>query len=51
MLIAQNWIEAGQAYNIPSRQKENRSRTAGEVGETAGGEQEGGLAFGEPAAE
>ena len=34
-----NWIEAGQAHHISSRQKENRSRTAGTVGEGEGGEE------------
>ena len=37
-----NCIEAGQEYHIGCWQKENRSRTAGEVGEGEGGE-EGGI--------
>jgi hypothetical protein len=38
-------IEAVQAHNISGRQKENRSRTAGKVGEVQSGEEEiGGLA-------
>jgi hypothetical protein len=38
-----NWIEAGQAHNIRSRQEEDRSRTASEVGEGEGAAEEGGL--------
>jgi len=37
-------IEAGQAHHIRCWQKENRSRTASEVGEGEGGAEEGGLA-------
>jgi hypothetical protein len=43
-------IEAGQAHHIRRWQKENRSRTASEVGEGEGGAEEGGLEPREPAA-
>lgn len=48
-----NRIEAGQAYNIRNRQKENRSRSASKVGEGEGAAKEGGLEYrnGEPAAQ
>jgi hypothetical protein len=39
--------EAGQAHDLSSRQKENRSRSAGEVGESEGGEEE--ISYLEPA--
>jgi hypothetical protein len=39
-----------QAHNISSRQKENRSRTAGEVGKREGAAEEGCLELTEPAA-
>jgi hypothetical protein len=45
-----NWIEAGPAHNIRSRQEEDRSRTASEVGEGEGAAEEGGLEPREPAA-
>jgi len=40
-----NRIEAGQAHNIRSRQKENRSRSASKVGEGEGAANEGGLEY------
>jgi hypothetical protein len=45
-----NWSEAGQAHDLSGRQKKNRSRAAGTVGEGTRCEQEGGLAAWEPAA-
>jgi len=35
-----NWIEAGQENHIGCWQKENRNRTAGEVGEGEGAAEE-----------
>jgi hypothetical protein len=40
-----NRIEAGQAHNICSRQKENRSRSASKVGEGEGAAKQGGLEY------
>jgi hypothetical protein len=44
-----NCSEAGQAHDLSGRQKKNRSRAAGTVGEGTRCEQEGGLAAWEPA--
>jgi hypothetical protein len=44
-----NCSEAGQAHDLSGRQKKNRSRAAGAVGEGTRCEQEGGLAAREPA--
>lgn len=44
-----NCSEAGQAHDLSGRQKKNRSRAAGTVGESTRCEQEGGLAAWEPA--
>lgn len=38
-----NRIEAGQAHNVSSGQKKNRSGAAGTVGESEGAAKEGGV--------
>ena len=45
-----NRIEAGQEHNLSRRQKENRSRSAGAVGEGEGAAEEGGVEQTEPSA-